>query len=758
MVSREKKTPPTHFDVCSPLNQSLIFGLKMPFEYTRLEKGQFRLLEIRPATPLVSSAVSEPAALNCKLHVESLETKRPYKALSYVWGDTKDPAHINVDNTELPVTQNLFVALQHIRDELHPVTIWIDAVCIDQNNASEKIEQIKCMTSIYSASACTIVWLGPSTSSIDACIATCDGIGGELIKRTVVVTSRGNGAGEEEKNFEELLLESSSPSTEEIPGRYEYLEEKIEELLAEPLKDGKRDDTSILAFLTGFRDLMIRDYWGRVWIRQEFVVSSKILIQCGSATVGLDKFRVCLNYRTWLQKRRVFQMGNVIEEVQRIVPHNIAAKMREWMAAKRPGPELDQENEDYRIKFFKGVNRTLDKFADTYIGSSANTIFGLRKVYQDRLGDSTKGIILIHILAKVYINSQIGATDERDRIYAMRTMASDKEALNIKKNDDEEESVDKVYTDTARAIIAAGHVDLLSFAQHRSKDSSRESTSKLPSWVPDWRDLIVRPCNQLPWDSHFSASGRSGTPSPTPTPTLNSHSQDLKQLILPGWKIDTITQVRTRWTPTDDDFSTNISAIRTFLTEIQELCDLSNLICTSHNNEDDSQEIYTGEDPRFDRESAYYRIPVADQEQHGRLNLHRKATEASKEAYDVLFRNVAVAGKEGILGKERPYLNLMSYQQYRRPFLSVKGYVGLVPDVAEVGDVVVLFAGAKFPYVLRHNEDAEVNGDWNGTGNLGGTYSFIGEAYVHGIMSGEFVIDNRKSEMFVLKDRRADGY
>jgi hypothetical protein len=75
--------------------------------------------------------------------------------------------------------------------------------------------------------------------------------------------------------------------------------------------------------------------------------------------------------------------------------------------------------------------------------------------------------------------------------------------------------------------------------------------------------------------------------------------------------------------------------------------------------------------------------------------------------------------------EKRGYRISMSWQQFRRPFLSTKGYVGLCPDHGEVGDVVVLFSGAKFPYVLRQTGE--------------GIFMLIGEAYVHGIMYGEYV-------------------
>lgn len=78
----------------------------------------------------------------------------------------------------------------------------------------------------------------------------------------------------------------------------------------------------------------------------------------------------------------------------------------------------------------------------------------------------------------------------------------------------------------------------------------------------------------------------------------------------------------------------------------------------------------------------------------------------------------------------------MARQRDRRPFLSVQGYVGLAPDSAEIGDIMVIFLGAKLPYVLRQTSDSR--------------WRVVGEAYIHGIMYGEYFGRRRVSRDFIL--------
>ncbi|KAL5329271.1 hypothetical protein ACEPPN_002782 [Leptodophora sp. 'Broadleaf-Isolate-01'] len=59
----------------------------------------------------------------------------------------------------------------------------------------------------------------------------------------------------------------------------------------------------------------------------------------------------------------------------------------------------------------------------------------------------------------------------------------------------------------------------------------------------------------------------------------------------------------------------------------------------------------------------------------------------------------------------------------RRLFRTREGYVGLAPDNVEYGDKLYILDGARVPFLLRGNR-------------------LVGEAYVHGIMHGELLIDD----------------
>jgi len=64
------------------------------------------------------------------------------------------------------VSPNLESALRRFRHESSPRTLWIDALCIDQNELSKEPQtQIPNMAQIYSQASQVYIWLGPEADN-----------------------------------------------------------------------------------------------------------------------------------------------------------------------------------------------------------------------------------------------------------------------------------------------------------------------------------------------------------------------------------------------------------------------------------------------------------------------------------------------------------------------------------------------------------------------------------------------------------------
>jgi len=186
--------------------------------------GEIRLLILFPDKDTT-------AEIRCHLiHVESYKD-RAYAALSYVWGDYGDKApQILLEGVPFQVTPNLHAALKHFRHESRRRVLWVDALCINQKDEAEKNHQVSQMQSIFKNANSILMWTGNEAKG---------------------------------SNFamEWLLEVEQSVDTKTI---VEAFRSKI-----------LQNHWAVI------RDFLQREYWKRVWILQEAIVSYNSLICCG---------------------------------------------------------------------------------------------------------------------------------------------------------------------------------------------------------------------------------------------------------------------------------------------------------------------------------------------------------------------------------------------------------------------------------------------------------------------------------------------
>jgi len=86
----------------------------------------------------------------CEIFKASLHNAPPYNALSYTWGLASDPHYpILLNGRTFYARENLWLALYGLQMRADPVVIWIDAICIDQENIPERDHQVRKMKAIY---------------------------------------------------------------------------------------------------------------------------------------------------------------------------------------------------------------------------------------------------------------------------------------------------------------------------------------------------------------------------------------------------------------------------------------------------------------------------------------------------------------------------------------------------------------------------------------------------------------------------------
>ncbi|KIN08958.1 hypothetical protein OIDMADRAFT_153578, partial [Oidiodendron maius Zn] len=145
-----------------------------PYQYTPFsDQYSIRLLEI--------IATSSPQ-IQCRLKTFALHDAPDYDALSYTWGDPRPPLFQSIGSSHyqkkhlvrcndraIYVSTNLHDALQRLRHAQHNSSlqgpalqkyIWIDALCIDQQDLPERSTQVALMEEIYRGAQIVVTWLG----------------------------------------------------------------------------------------------------------------------------------------------------------------------------------------------------------------------------------------------------------------------------------------------------------------------------------------------------------------------------------------------------------------------------------------------------------------------------------------------------------------------------------------------------------------------------------------------------------------------
>ncbi|KAL8866881.1 MAG: hypothetical protein Q9174_006021 [Haloplaca sp. 1 TL-2023] len=141
--------------------------LYKPLKYQDGASLEFRILTLHPG--------SRDSELSATLSHTSLDGPPIYEALSYVWGNSiqedddaepdnvprlEKPGAIRLNGHVVMIGQNLHSALQHLRKAVNDRALWVDALCIDQDNMYERGRQVRIMDGTYAKAVSVLAWLG----------------------------------------------------------------------------------------------------------------------------------------------------------------------------------------------------------------------------------------------------------------------------------------------------------------------------------------------------------------------------------------------------------------------------------------------------------------------------------------------------------------------------------------------------------------------------------------------------------------------
>ncbi|CAJ2501338.1 Uu.00g041910.m01.CDS01 [Anthostomella pinea] len=143
-------------------------------------KDFIRLVTIHPGE------FADDIVISLEVTAFPLDNPPVYEALSYVWGLPSDPGLVHVtcsraqQRTTILATQNLVVALRHLRYVDKPRVMWMDALSINQKADVEKSSQVAKMGEVFRLATRVVAWLGPEENDSDHAIGLMEYFGSQI--------------------------------------------------------------------------------------------------------------------------------------------------------------------------------------------------------------------------------------------------------------------------------------------------------------------------------------------------------------------------------------------------------------------------------------------------------------------------------------------------------------------------------------------------------------------------------------------------
>lgn len=92
-----------------------------------------------------------------------IKDRPQFDALSYAWGRGTPGSRRAIllnETHSLQMTDNLFAALRRLRRRFASRQLWIDAICINQDDLEERNHQVSMMDQVYLSAQHVCIWLG----------------------------------------------------------------------------------------------------------------------------------------------------------------------------------------------------------------------------------------------------------------------------------------------------------------------------------------------------------------------------------------------------------------------------------------------------------------------------------------------------------------------------------------------------------------------------------------------------------------------
>lgn len=218
------------------------------FHHRPLKKGHIRLFRaLKDDLPNDRFVIKD-----FPLHPVTKSETPLFTAISYAWGSQQATEEIylrglsDAHHHVYSVTPHLKACLEAVAALYARTWYWVDAICISQDDSTEKAEQVTQIQDIFQSASRVLAWLGPTADSSDVVM---DGL------KNLATSIRPVAPFDGSKSITKMLS-----------------------ILPELQRQIPPKDAVFWKALTCFSR---RDWFGRLWIIQEAVLARRLTLVCG---------------------------------------------------------------------------------------------------------------------------------------------------------------------------------------------------------------------------------------------------------------------------------------------------------------------------------------------------------------------------------------------------------------------------------------------------------------------------------------------
>lgn len=142
------------------------------------ERKEIRLLLVKPG------AGDEPVSATFKHVFLSHNHKPRYETISYTWGDPTQRSTINLHGKSMSVSKSSERVVRRMRHPKWVRVLWIDAICVNQDDKRERGHQVGIMADIYGSTWRNLVWLGEDDDYTAAAVESIEELNEEFRRET----------------------------------------------------------------------------------------------------------------------------------------------------------------------------------------------------------------------------------------------------------------------------------------------------------------------------------------------------------------------------------------------------------------------------------------------------------------------------------------------------------------------------------------------------------------------------------------------